>query len=590
MKRRDFMKLLGSGIALSAFPLAAQTSVRKSQRQPNIVFFLVDDMGWQDTSLPFWYPNNGNSPKATVLNARYHTPHMERMAREGMIFTAAYAQPVCSPTRCSVMSGMNAARHRVTNWTAEVDGAPSNNGGPVNGVASPVWAINGLQPPGTLPKGTVKGAYNVPDRAYPATQDVPYYMSKPYTCAQTLPMFLKMAGYSTVMAGKAHFASGNGFAPSSMVSPGQNPRLMGFDVNLCGSHKGQPSNYRADKGMRYGGEVFGLEKEQAAGHMLTNALTRQAIAAIETLQSQKPERPFFLYLGHFALHLPCDNGHAFDSSRATDPDILKDSENANPQDGLAWNAIERNYGNLISGMDESLGHILDWAADQKARTGRDTLVVFMADNGGLVGQQQRSAMDSFKGNAPLKYGKGSCYEGGIREPFIAWMPGVLKAGEVNHTPIICEDLFPTFLDYAGVAPETIASHLASTPSTVWKEGAVAQVLDGVSLRSTFEGKRTLSIDRPILIHSPNAWLRTADRAYDFFTTLRVGDWKLIWHQDLGVLELYNVVSDISELNDLSKTFPARTRKLAKQMANLLRERGAQRPTRQGQCVPWPDEL
>lgn len=82
-----------------------------SQKQPpNIVFFFVDDMGWQDTSVPF-------HTSSTKLNRQYYTPNMEQLAKEGMKFTQAYACAVCSPSRISLMTGMNAARHRVTNWT-----------------------------------------------------------------------------------------------------------------------------------------------------------------------------------------------------------------------------------------------------------------------------------------------------------------------------------------------------------------------------------------------------------------------------------------------------------------------------------------
>src|SRR5690349_17345501 len=78
--------------------------------KPNIIVFLIDDMGWQDTSLPFW-------TKATSLNQRYHTPNMERMAREGMKFTNAYAAPVCTPSRTAMLSGLNPAHSGITNWT-----------------------------------------------------------------------------------------------------------------------------------------------------------------------------------------------------------------------------------------------------------------------------------------------------------------------------------------------------------------------------------------------------------------------------------------------------------------------------------------
>ena len=82
----------------------------EAQRPPNILLFLVDDMGWQDTSVPFW-----DTP--THLNRRYHTPNMERLAAQGMMFTQAYASAISSPSRCSLLTGSNAARHRVTNWT-----------------------------------------------------------------------------------------------------------------------------------------------------------------------------------------------------------------------------------------------------------------------------------------------------------------------------------------------------------------------------------------------------------------------------------------------------------------------------------------
>ena len=95
----------------AVLPLAAQAVADKA---PNIILFLVDDMGWQDTSVPF-------AETKTRLNGLYETPNMERLAAEGMCFTQAYASPISSPSRCSLMSGSNAARHRVTNWTLERD-------------------------------------------------------------------------------------------------------------------------------------------------------------------------------------------------------------------------------------------------------------------------------------------------------------------------------------------------------------------------------------------------------------------------------------------------------------------------------------
>ena len=106
------------------------------KRKPNIIIFLVDDLGWQDTSVPFW-------KEKTNFNRIYKTPNMERLASEGMKFTQAYATPVCTPTRVSLISGMNAARHRVTNWTLRRNISMVKD--PV-GLQIPMWNMNGAQP------------------------------------------------------------------------------------------------------------------------------------------------------------------------------------------------------------------------------------------------------------------------------------------------------------------------------------------------------------------------------------------------------------------------------------------------------------
>src|SRR5699024_7131232 len=97
-------------VPLAATNLQAQNNMQpeRADKRPNIILFMVDDMGWQDTSLPFW-------TQKTYYNERYETPNMERLARQGMMFTQAYASSISSPSRCSLITGTNAARHRVTN-------------------------------------------------------------------------------------------------------------------------------------------------------------------------------------------------------------------------------------------------------------------------------------------------------------------------------------------------------------------------------------------------------------------------------------------------------------------------------------------
>ena len=140
--------------------------------KPNIVLFMVDDLGWQDTSVPFWN-------KKTKYNEIYSTPNMELLADMGVKFTNAYSTPVCSPTRISLMTGMNAARHRVTNWTlhpnvrkpAEINHSTFD---------FPNWNYNGLSVSDSIPNSVL---------------------------ATPLPQILRDNGYFTIHAGKAHLGA-----------------------------------------------------------------------------------------------------------------------------------------------------------------------------------------------------------------------------------------------------------------------------------------------------------------------------------------------------------------------------------------------
>ena len=218
VSRRGFLGMLGLGAgALAARPLMGQgtpagTAGGASASGPNIVLFLVDDMGWQDTSVPFYYRKG--QAVVTRLNERYghgkdetypnqnvrRTPNMERLAAQGMVFSNAYACAVCSPTRCSLMSGMNAARHRVTDWTLGVNQANrfTSNG---EGLYPPRWAANGLQPPETEATGRCQppwcqdanGKYYQP--TFGSTEGaVAYNMTMPFMNALTFPQVLKNAG------------------------------------------------------------------------------------------------------------------------------------------------------------------------------------------------------------------------------------------------------------------------------------------------------------------------------------------------------------------------------------------------------------
>lgn len=164
---------------------------KKKDKKPNIILFFVDDMGWQDTSVPFY-------TEVTNNNKKYHTPNMERLAKMGVKFTNAYATSVCTPTRVSLMSGMNTARHKVTNWTNKEPGKPTD--ADYEGLKWPDWNYNGMSP--------VSGVKNT-------------------VVVTPLPQLLKENGYYTIHVGKGHFAAKN--------SPASEPLNIGFMKNIAGN-------------------------------------------------------------------------------------------------------------------------------------------------------------------------------------------------------------------------------------------------------------------------------------------------------------------------------------------------------------------
>lgn len=229
--------------------------------RPNILFFLVDDMGWQDTSEPFYYDADGQ-PVMTKLNQQYRTPSMEKLADKGMKFTNAYAMTVCSPTRVSLMTGMNSAHHHVTQYI-------SPEGRDVGGKGSPKWRFHGVDKEDVL-----------------------------------LPQLLAKAGYRTIHAGKGHFGSINTF--------GADPKNLGFEVNIAGCQNGLPGSYIGNYGKGGKRAVPGLEAYHDSGTFLTEALTLEMNKAIE--KSVKDKVPFFAYMSHYAVHGPLNLDQRFEKN------------------------------------------------------------------------------------------------------------------------------------------------------------------------------------------------------------------------------------------------------------------------------------
>lgn len=541
-------------ITAAALCLPAAIAIAEDKAtQPNIIVFLVDDMGWQDTSVPFLYGPDGQ-PEPTFLNKRYRTPHMETLASQGMVLTNAYAHPVCSPSRVSLMTGMNAARHRVTSWTLKND---TSTDGRSADVIPPQWNVNSLQPEGTRPSGRTKR---------PLTgEEFSFRMAKPYLAATTLPALLRKNGYVTVHCGKAHFGTRD--------TPGANPALLGFDYNIAGTEIGGPADYRGSK--RYGQGDFQVKGLDENGYyeddvFLTEALTREAIKRLDAIRRTPGEadRPFYLYMSHYAIHSPFDQ-RGYDKRFA--------DSYADPKDGRPWSDNERRYAGLIEGMDKSLGDLMAYL--EAHGLDENTVILFMSDNGGLA---ISGRMGNELSNYPLSFGKGSGREGGIREPMIVRWPGVVKPGSACHVPVIIEDFFPSVLQMAGV-----------------RSYRTVQPVDGKSFVPLLKGAGLP--ERALLFHLPNIWGEgngKADR-YAPCTVLRQGDWKLLyWHIDQE-FELFNLAADIGERENLAASQPEKVREMARVMTRLLRERRAQMPVYRegnrggfeaGSEVPMPDAV
>lgn len=500
--------LLACLLAALAVPRAgadAPAPAAKPQTRPNIVFFLVDDMGSQDCSLPFW-------SETTALNKRYRTPNLELLAQGGTTFTQAYACAVCSPSRTSLMTGQNAARHGVTCWTLRknVSPEPAN---PKNVWKPAAWPYNGMCPDAGCERS--------------------------FVCEQTLPRLLHDAGYFTIHCGKAHWGAKG--------TSGAEPKNFGFDVNIAGSYMGGPGSYWGEKNYsaRWRGDdgiwdIPGLEKYHGTATYLTEALTRESLATLDALPKDKP---FYLYLAHYAVHAPFE----------ADPIYLKKYQD------MGLSKHDADYASMVESMDHSLGQVRQWL---KASGQLDnTLFVFMSDNGS-PSQNPR--------NLPLRGFKISCYEGGTRVPMVVCLPAAMRpaGGQVarQSDPVIIEDIFPTFLEAAGVDWAKVVKH----------------PVDGRSFLPLTQHAQAAP-PRDLLWHYPN----TYDQAP--WSSLRRGDFKLIW-KHAGTLELYDLSKDIGEAHDLAKAQPEKVRELAKAMTDLLKARGGLRPTKNGQPVAWPDEL
>ena len=376
--------LLLAFITSAAFGMA---SAPPAAKRPNVILFLIDDLGWADLGL--------------TGSTFYETPHIDALAKEGAFFSDAYAaNPVCSPTRASILTGKYPSRIGLTNHS---------------GYGGPQGPDHQLKPP--------KIAGNMPP------EDV------------TLAEALQDAGYTTAHIGKWHLQAHHD------TSRDHFPEAHGFDQNIAGHRGGHPNSfYYPYKGSTHPAyDVPDLE-DGKAGDYLTDVLTDRAIRFIESQAGA--DQPFFLNMWYYTVHTPInprkDKLEKYQKKatamglNGTMRDAVADHQSLSHahQDNAA-------YACMVESMDENIGRILDRV--KALGLEQDTLVVFLSDNGGLsTGAGAMSPTSSF----PLRAGKAWVYEGGIRSPLIIKLPGVVKAGQQIAEPAISTDVYPSILELA----------------------------------------------------------------------------------------------------------------------------------------------
>jgi len=431
-------------------------------RAPNIVFFLIDDWGWTDG--------------AGFGSALYETPHIDRLAAQGMKFTQAYsACTVCSPTRAALLTGKYPARLHITDWIA-------GHNRPYAKLKIPDWTLQ-------LPLEE-----------------------------KTIAEELRSRGYATGIFGKWHLGG-----------PKFYPEFQGFDVNVGGCDRGQPGAYFPPYG------VVNI-KDERPGEFLTDRLTRDACAFMEANR----ERPFFVYMPHYAVHTPLAGKAAV---------IEKYNQKIAAGKFIHTNAV---YAALVESIDDSVGEVMRKLAELKLD--ENTIIVLTSDNGGLSGslgaQGWRAGPTR---NDPLRLGKGSAYEGGVRVPLVVKWPGVVKAGVEHAAPVTSVDYFPTLLEMA--------------------TGAPAAGVDGESIVLLLKGAEKLK-RAAIFWHYPHYHPGGATP----YSAVCAGDWKLIHYFEDDRVELYDLKNDLGEKNDLATAEPQRVAALRAQLDAWRQDIGAQLPT------------
>ena len=501
--------------AATSLALSAPAHAAAAARPPNVVLFLVDDLGWRDLGV------QGST--------FYETPQLDRFARANVRFTDAYSPcHVCSPTRASIMTGKYPARLQLTDW---------------------------------LP-----GRRDFPSQKFTNATPRPHL---PYE-EKSLAEALKERGYATGHFGKWHL----GEEPSGPLQHGFDVQVPRW--NKCCPNKSYhapfgleglsdaPGDYLTDRltdeALKYVEEnksrPFFLYLSHFAPHDPIQGRADLVAKYQAKLTRSAPAKgsPFVLEGNPDGKNAPTRTQldawlkeNAYQGFRVHPNQTVKIKQHQdNPQFAAMVESIDESFGRVIAKL-EALG------------LSENTIVIFTSDNGGMsaanFGRPDRvvapTALDAAfaTSNLPLRGAKGWLYEGGIRVPlFIRW-PGRSASGTVSHVPVIGTDLYPTILEMVG-APALPAQHV-----------------DGVSLAGLARGGP--APERSALFwhfpHYSNHGMQSPGGA------VRQGDYKLLEYFENHTVQLFNIRDDVGEQRDLSREQPERVRELTALLHNWRRQ-------------------
>jgi uncharacterized sulfatase len=453
------------------FALLLLSLSASAQDRPNIVFILADDLGGRD--LPV-YDNPFNE-----------APNIDKLASQGMLFSNAYAAPVCSPTRASIQSGQYPARVGIFDFI-------TGHWRPYEEVTVPVHKVQHL-----------------PDEIF------------------TLGEAMQSAGYKTAYFGKWHLGS----------SPEHLPDARGYGK----AHMYAGGGFYTPR--------FVPEYQSGKDKRLSAILSDMGVDFIKA----NKEEPFFLFISHYDVHVQLD----------ADRDLIQKYLEKDSHPDYACNAV---YAAMIEHVDQSVGALMQAIEEEGLED--NTVFIFFSDNGGVDNRFDHipllggGSVDVYPQghplryiattNAPLRAGKGTLYEGGVRVPLIVRWPGKVKPASRSEAIVSCVDFYPTFLELA--------------------EGRLGrdQVLDGFSMlpaltKDSFDPEREVFTHYPVYHHEQP------------MSALRKGDWKLVENLVTGECELYNLKYDVNEMTDLRFSYPEKFTEMKEELEKWQVSTQAQMP-------------